>query len=463
MNKALFMNACLKICLVILFFGFTVKLFSQDASKLSLDQALEKALNDNQLIKIFQQRILGNEGKLKEMKSHYYPRIVFEGTLAYNSDPNIYIKKGELNGLYDQLIEDKVIDDWLKENIPLPPKKVTFLKGDNLLFKSNGALYQPLSQITTVNTGKKVAKLDLEISKLEYEDLRSEISLGVKELFYGILIQDERVNEVLQDLEYSKAEYQVAVNAYEAGELLYLNVTALKAEIYEKEQDLLYEENLREQYTFSFNQLIGEDLNYKPDLELSAIDISPIGNIQEYYQMGAAENFELNIANATLDKSKLGITAAKKAYIPELSYFAQYNYNHGIPLYPEQYLLTGLNLRWTLIAFGERSALVKQRNALYNEALEDLEYKRLSVQTEIHQAYRNIIYAESLIKTALKAYEAREEEMTLTVDAVEAGEVLQSMIFKAKADLAGAKADKLAAELNYQIAIARLERLVGGN
>jgi outer membrane protein TolC len=34
-------------------------------------------------------------------------------------------------------------------------------------------------------------------------------------------------------------------------------------------------------------------------------------------------------------------------------------------------------------------------------------------------------------------------------------------MYKAKADIAGAKADKLAAELNYQIAVAKLNSLVG--
>jgi outer membrane protein TolC len=243
--------------------------------------------------------------------------------------------------------------------------------------------------------------------------------------------------------------------------MLYLDVTALKADIFDKEQDLLKEENLREQYLLSFNQLIGEDFSYSPNLILPAIEVMPMGGIQKYYQMGAVDNYQLNIATATLDQSKLGITAAKKAYIPELSYFAQYNYNYGIPLYPENYFLTGLNLKWTLVAFGERSSVVKQRNALYNEALEDLEYKRLTVQTEIHQAYRNIIYAESLIRTANEAFLAREEEMQLTIDAVDAGEALPSMIYKAKADLAEARADKLAAELNYQISIAKLNRLIG--
>ena len=81
--------------------------------KLTLDEALEMALNENKLIKISQQRILGSEGKLSEMKSNYFPRIEIQSVGAYNSDPNLYINKGELNGLYDELVDDEL--DHLNE------------------------------------------------------------------------------------------------------------------------------------------------------------------------------------------------------------------------------------------------------------------------------------------------------------------------------------------------------------
>jgi outer membrane protein TolC len=455
------MNIILKISLLIICFSFSANLNSQVTSTLTLDEAVEMALNENKLIKISQQRIIGSEGKLSEMKSNYFPRIVLESVAAYNTDPNLYINKGELNGLYDQLLEDEIIDDWLTDNFPLPSKKITILGGNNFVVKSNAAIYQPLTQLISINTGRKVAELDVEISKLQYEGVKSKIKLGVKELFYGILIQDAKVNKALQEVEYKKSEYQDATNAYEAGELLYLYVTSAKAEVFEAAQDLLYEENLKEQYTFSFNQLIGAPFSYQPDLELPILDLEPVEGIQEYFIQGFEKNYGLKIALADLDKSELGITAAKKAYIPELSFFAQYYYNYGIPLYADQYLLTGLNFQWTLIDFGERASVVKQRNAIYNEALDNLAYKKLTLQGEIQQAYRNISYAESLILTALKAYEAREEELIFTINAVEAGEALLSMMFKAKADIAGAKADKLAAELNYQIAMAKLNSLVG--
>ena len=455
------MNRILKIYLLIIFFSFSANLTSQVIGKLKLDEALEMALNENKLIKISQQRILGSEGKLSEMKSNYFPRIEIQSVGAYNSDPNLYINKGELNGLYDELVDDEVIDDWLIDNYPLPSRQITFLGANDFVVKSNAAIYQPITQLTSINTGRKVAELDVEISKLQYDGVKSKIKLGVKELFYGILIQDAKVNEALQEVEYKKSEYQDANNAYEAGELLYLYVTSAKAEVFEAAQDLLYEENLKDQYISSFNQLIGAQYSYQPDLELPILELKPVGEIQEYYTQGSEKNYGLKIALADLDKSELGITAAKKAFIPELSFFAQYYYNYGIPLYANQYLLMGLNFQWTLIDFGERSSIVKQRNAIYNEAMDNLEYKKITLQGEIQQAYKNIKYAESLILTAKKAYEAREEELILTINAVEAGEELSSMMFKAKADMSGAKADQLAAELNYQIAVAKLNSLVG--
>jgi len=51
------MNAILKIYLLIIFFSFSVNLTSQVTGKLTLDEAVEMALNENKLIKISQQRI----------------------------------------------------------------------------------------------------------------------------------------------------------------------------------------------------------------------------------------------------------------------------------------------------------------------------------------------------------------------------------------------------------------------
>jgi len=453
----------LKKNLIIVFLILAFKISSaQDTVFLSLNQALEMAVEQNQLIKIFQYKIDNADGKLREMKSNYYPRVIAEGNFGYNSNPNVTAKKGQFSFIYEELLDDKDFAKYLEDNFPLPPKKITMVKGEELFCIANVSLYQPLSQLTTVNTGRKITDIDLNISKLQLDNVISEISLGIKELFYGILIEEKYEEVALYQLEYNIANYNDVKNAFESGEALKIDVTALEAEIYEKEQELLEAQNKKESYVLSFKQLVGIDFNVKAVLILDSIDLFDFKkNIADYYILASQNNYELNISNATVGKAKLGITAAKKAYIPELSYFAKYNYQHGIPLTPDNYFMTGLNLKWTLIASGERSALIKQRNALYNEALKDFEYKSKTVKVEVHKAFLDLTYAYKLIQTAKKALEVRTEELILVENSVEEGEALPSRLLMAKADYAKAEADLLGSKLNYLISLSKLNRLTG--
>jgi len=198
-----------------------------------------------------------------------------------------------------------------------------------------------------------------------------------------------------------------------------------------------------------------------PVPRLDSVSLSVPAPLPDYERLASKNNFELGIAGLTMHKADLGITAAKKGYIPELTAFAQYNYNYGIPLFPESYLLAGLNLTWTLVAAGERKALVNQRNALFMEASEDFQYKTRQIRNEVRSSYLNIIYAQKLIVTAQKALVARQAEYQLAKDAVEEGEALPGVFLQARADLAKAEADMLGAQLNYQIIIAKMKRLTG--
>ncbi len=434
---------------------------AQDTLYMNLNQSVDSAQNNNRLIRIFQYRIINAQGKLTEMKSHYYPRVILDGSFAYNSDPNIRLKKGELNRSIEELINIEWIDELITDYFPIPPKDMIILYGQDFFVKSNLGLYQPISQLTTINTGRKVAETDLLISEIEKENIVSQIRLGITELFYGILIEAKNEEYARYDVEYTKAEYYDALNASEAGEILPIDVLALEAEIHEKEGELLQIQNKKEQYLLTFGQMVGLDDPMVPVPQLDSISLSFPAPLPDYQRLASENNFELGIADLTMHKANLGITAARKVYIPELTAFAQYNYNYGIPLFPESYLLAGLNLKWTLVAAGERKALVNQRNALFMEASEDFQFKTRQIQNEVRSSYLNIVYAQKLIITAQKALNARLEEYKLAKDAVEEGEALPSIFLQSRADLAKAEADFLGAQLNYQIMIAKMKRLTG--
>lgn len=436
-------------------------IYAQDTINLDLEESLQMAEKNNRLIRIFQYKIENAEGRLSEMKSNFYPRVIAEGTFGYNSDPNIHVKKGEFSHIYEDLIDVGWIDEILEEYFPLPPKDMVLVHGDNYFYKTNISFYQPVSQLTSVNTGRKILTTDLRISEIKKEDVVSEIKLGVTELFYGILLETKNEEAAVYELEYKKAEYEDAVNAYEAGAILDLDVKALQAEVHEREQELLKIQNKKKSYLLSFKQLLGMDYDSYPRLVCDSLLLSPPAPLQNYMTSASKNNYSLGELDLTLQKAKFGIIEAKKEFIPELTYFLQYNYNRGIPLTPDAYLLTGLNLKWDIFTSGERMALIRQRNALFNEALEDLKYEKQSIRNEVEKVYLDLVYAEKLIRTAELAYEARKEELRLARNAVEEEEALPLRLIKAKSDFAYAEADLLGAKLNFLIIKARLERLSG--
>lgn len=454
-----------RIVSLLIFFCFTaISAIGQDTNivVLDLEQSLEMAAENNQLIKIFQFRIDNSEGKLSEMKSNFYPRIKAEGNFAYNSDPNLYIREGELNSLYSELIDIEWLDEMLEQDFPLPPREVTLINSDNYFYKANIGLYQPLTQLTNVNTGKKLTKTDVLISEEEKRNIVSEVMYGVKELFYGIIYESKLEEATEFRMTYKKAEYKDALNGAEYGEVLYVDVVGMRAEISEQEQELLRIQNKKEGHILALKQLLGIPYGMEVLLDMeSGVIAPPALNRQEYTSETFKFNPKINIAGLTLAKADLGIKAAKREYIPGLSLFMQYRNNYGIPLIARSSFLAGINLEWEIFSSGERSSVVQQRKALWNEANEDLSYKQRSLNNEIEQVFLNIRYAEQLKITAAEALEARREELRILEDAVEQGEALPTKLYEARADFANAEANVLGANINYLLLLAKLEQLQG--
>jgi outer membrane protein len=433
----------------------------QDTVFLDLDKSLQRAEANNRLLKIMQYKIANAEAGLTEMKSNFYPRVVANGNFGYNSDPNIHLKKGELNGLYKQLIDIEWIDEFLEENFPLPPKDLELIKGDNFFYKTNINLYQPISQLSRINTGKKVALTDVVISRQQKQKALSEIQLGVKELYYGILLEAKYEEAAKAALEYKIAEHQDAKNAVQEGEILEVEVQALNAEISQKQQELLEVQNRKEGFILKFKQLLDLDYGSIPVLNPEFNFELQNKTVQDYTRATIESNHQLKIADLTLQKANLGVVASKKEYIPDLTFFAQYNYNKGIPLYPSSYFLGGLNLEWVIFASGQRSSKIKQSQCLVNEASENFLYQKRGIQNKVESLYLDLVYAQKLMATAGKASKARAEQLRLTEDAVNQGQLLNSKLMEAKADYCKVEADLLAAKLNYLIITAKLKQVSG--
>ena len=66
------------------------------------------------------------------------------------------------------------------------------------------------------------------------------------------------------------------------------------------------------------------------------------------------------------------VTAAKTAYIPDITAYARHSYQVGVPFLVRNYGTFGFHLTWDLFDFGRRRAIVQEREAQLAQAEENL-------------------------------------------------------------------------------------------
>lgn len=418
---------------------------------IDLEGAINLALSQNRAIEITKMKMAETRYKLAEMRSHYLPRLSAGGTYGYNTNPaEISIKKGEYTHL-------------LPEMDPFPPEDITFTEGNDWFYKSNVTISQPLSQIFKIRSGVDIALADLDIARTKQRQIESEIRYAMEEIYYGILIASRRKREAECRVDLEKAKLYNAENAVDAGEALKLDVSGLKAELLEKEKTLLGINNRIDNLKLMLNNLMRLPLDTDIVLEERFSSQGKAGKLEGYLKAAPAGNPKLIEADQIYRKAGLGVTAAKREYIPDISLFARYNHEEGIPLTPNDYGIIGVNLDWCIFDFGQKSSVVKQRISLENQARKNSEREKNEIQAEIRKEYNRLKYAEKLLVLTSKTVEFRKDAFQLASELNEAGLRLNTKKIEARADLAKAKADLLAARLNYRLTISKLNKLSGRN
>jgi outer membrane protein TolC len=69
-----------------------------------------------------------------------------------------------------------------------------------------------------------------------------------------------------------------------------------------------------------------------------------------------SENPEILAAEQVVRKAQAGVTAAKSAYIPDITAYARQSYQDGVPFFVRNFGTFGVHLDWNVFDFGTLSA-----------------------------------------------------------------------------------------------------------
>ena len=418
------------------------------ARSLSLDEATQLALTQNRQLSIAREQVSESQYKVEELHAKNFPKISALAVGGYNSNKlDITVPRGAM-GVYPG-------------TGPIPGADIPIYEGSHTLVGGTVQAAQPLTQLIKIRTGEQVARQDVALARTRVRQAEWQVRQGVERLYYGLLIAGQQRRQAELSLQAAQKQRYDVESARLAGKALPAQLIGADANVADQEQKLLAVQNQQADYADDLNLLLGLPADTPLTLLPPDAAETPLPPLAAYLSRADTANLDNRQAAQTREKAALGVKAARQQYLPDISLTANYLRIQGSPILPRNSVLVGGLLNWNIYDFGERQAVVRQRESQQKQAQANEAHTREQVSGAVQKAYRKLQQAAALTAAARKATDLRAAELKIKRDALAAGKVLPVEVLKTEATLAKAQSDLLSAQLNYRLALTELQHASG--
>ena len=421
--------------------------FAGEARRLTLAEAVRLAVEQNRTLKIARLKVRENEYKKDGARSDYFPAITNQSNLLHITELETFnIPQGTFGSV---------------SGFPVPGRSVEVPQGKTTLYSSGTMIAQPLTQLLRIHQENRAASAEIAASRDELKNTENDVALEVHTLYYGILVAQLQKQAAEQQTSFASEALRENVNDVHGGSALEVAEIQSRAELLQAKQSALTAELQIEDYTTAFNDLLGLPLDTRLELEPEEATNLTVLSKADYVKAAWDENPEIQSAQKGVEKARAGEAAAKTAFIPDVTAFARYSYQDGVPFFVRNFGTFGINLNYTLWDFGKRRAAVREHETQLAEAQQQLEHLKEQVAVAVERSYNKLERTRNMIDVAAEAAKLRAESERLTTSQEQQGMVLISDVRQAAAATYNAKAELLQANLAYLLAWAELQRTVG--
>ncbi len=423
---------------------------AQQADSLTLQAAIQSALENNRLIHIKELQVKESEAKIKEANIKKYPAVSLNSAYQYNVNTgSLIIPAGTMGTL-----------PLGGSEVPLPGDDLEFELGKHNTFNAGVTVCQPLMQLRKINTGVKISKTENAIAALEHTKVELQITNAVEQLYYGILAIRKRMLEYQKNIEVAQLKLYDVQSALFAGKTVAANEAGLHAEMANEEQELLKLKFEEEDYIAELKKLTGITGNeiVLADVD-AAVTFSP--GLDEYQTEASSNNTDIRLTELQKERSGLAIKAARQSYLPDLGVVVGYTYQEGNSIMAKSLPYAGVNFKWNIQDVFSNRQVVSQRQFQQLQAEENNQYTKQQTTVSVEKAYRKLKQAEDLIAVAQKAVSYRKAQLKIESDKNEAGIGQAIDVLETEAELAKSEADLYGAMMSYKASYAELQLLTG--
>jgi outer membrane protein len=312
------------------------------------------------------------------------------------------------------------------------------------------------------------ARTDIDISRGQRAQVLNDLTAEVIGTFYNVLAARDYIGIAETSVDTVAEQYRITQVRYEGGAAYKADVLSLEVRLAEAREQLVSSRNRHQLARAALANLMGFDP--AAWIEQGAALEETTGrppHIPDTYDDGIvsalAHRPELLQARQQVIKSRIGLTAAKGAYLPRLDLMAAYyladphlDYNLA-----RDNWTAALVLNWDIFTGFSRSARVNQAQAMFRQMLEADRKAILQVKHDVKTSYLNRQEAESRYAVARRSVESAEESFRLIKEHYQGGAVPITRYLEAELDRNRARMRSTAAYYDRIKADAEVARALG--
>jgi outer membrane protein TolC len=419
------------------------------AVHLSLAAAVDMALAHNHKVQLARLSVRDNQEQKRIAQSHYYPVLKDESEVHYIT---------ELEGI---VLPEGALSHGTAAG-PVPAQTVRIDQGASASYTSITELAQPLTQMFRIRAGVRAADADLASSRIEAGDTTNAIALQVHQLYYSYLIEQLEVSAAQDAAAAASTTETENQQGLQEGRLLADAELASRATLLEDQRSVLVAKLNLDDLTLQLDDVLGLAMGTRLQLDPDALGNSPqLPSRDDAFTAVLRQNPSVLAAQQSVEKARAGVAAAHDAYIPDVTGFARYDYQSGLPFLEHNFGSFGANVSYTLFDGGAREASIRDANVKLSMAQTQLAQTQDDARVEISAAYDKMQTLVELVKVSSLTLEAREETLRVQTQRAGVEAELASGIAGARAQTTSAKASVLEAKLNLYLAQNNILKLLG--
>jgi outer membrane protein TolC len=429
--------------------GATPKDKVRPTISLTLPRAIQMAMQNNRRLQLARLSVAESEAKRTIARSNYYPHISNESTALYLTElQGVIIPVGAFGNS--------------SATGPIPGNTLRLEQGALNAYTSGTGLVQPLTQLFKIHSADRAAAADVRTTQINETDAENSISLLVHQMYFNILTAQAHLEALKQAISAASVSEAESTQAVAEGKSLDVAELQAHAAYLDQQQSVLTQQLAIDDAMMQFDDVLGLPLGTRLILDGDSLEPAPqLPTRSEALVAVTTSNPKVLAARQAVEKAKAGVSAAREAYIPDISGLARYSYQSGVPFLVHNFGTFGGVVSYDLFDGGAREAKLKQAKIELQMAETQLQQTESEVSIQISAAYDKAEQLQQLVSVVDEALKVRMEAARVSTLRVTQNEDLESSAVKAHAAVYETRASLLEAKLGLFLAQNNIQQLLG--